>query len=100
MTSIFATARQRRFDATMVLDQGRVVDHLGPVAFRFPMTSNGEATVLERYDEEAEVFRVRLEVRTRVVGFLSGHEGGFRCELVPATDAPAELQPVRHERRT
>lgn len=121
---------QRRFDATMVLDRGRVVDYLGthqhlavdlrltaeedgslrltthgqrfyegPVAFRFPMKFSGEATLRERYDEDAEVFRVHLEVRNRVLGFLFGYEGTFRCEFVPATDAPAELKPVRHERR-
>lgn len=123
--------RPRRFDATMIIHDGRVIDYLGthqhlavdldlhaeadgslrltthgqrfyegPVGFRFPMILSGEATLREGYDDEAEVFRVHLEVRNRVFGFLFGYEGTFTCSFPPATDAPAELKPVRHERRT
>lgn len=124
-------ARPARFDATMILDRGRVVDYLGthqhlvvdldlrvepdgslrldsgaqrfyegPVGFRFPMLASGHATLVESYDDEAECFRVRLEVHNRVFGFLFGYEGTFTCEFVPATDAPARLKPRRHELRT
>ena len=123
--------RPSRFDATMVLRDGRVVDYLGthqhlavdldlrvtdegwlrltshgqrfyegPVGFRFPLLLSGEATLLESYDDDAEVYRVHLEVRNRVLGFLFGYTGEFRCEFVPATDAPDELKPRRHERRS
>ncbi|MBV9823531.1 MAG: DUF4166 domain-containing protein [Actinobacteria bacterium] len=122
--------RPSRFDATMVIADGRVVDYLGthqhlavdlelragddgsllltthgqrfyegPVGFRFPMLFSGRATLHESYDDAAEVYRVSLEVRNRVFGFLFGYQGYFRCEFVPATDAPDELKPVRHERR-
>ncbi len=72
----------------------------GPVGFRFPLLFSGQATLHESYDDAAEVYRINLEVRNRVFGFLFGYEGHFRCEFVPAGDAPDELKPVRHERRT
>lgn len=72
----------------------------GRVGFRFPLLFSGQATLRESYDDTDEVYRVALEVRNRVFGFLFGYEGYFRCEFVPATDAPADLKPVRHERRT
>lgn len=72
----------------------------GPLGFRFPLLFSGEATLHESYDDGAEVFRVSLEVRNRWFGFLFGYDGEFRCDFVPATDAPEELKPVRHERRT
>jgi hypothetical protein len=123
--------RPSRFDATMIADNGRLIDYLGthqhlavdlnlqvtddgsllltthdqrfyegPVGFRFPLLFSGQATLHESYDDEAEVYRVNLEVTNRVFGFLFGYEGEFRCEFVPATDAPSELKPIRHERRT
>jgi hypothetical protein len=123
--------RPSRFDATMIVDNGRLIDYLGThqhlavdldlrvtsdgsllltthaqrfyegrVGFSFPMLFSGQATLRESYDDAAEVYRVALEVRNRVFGFLFGYEGEFRCEFMPATDAPAELKPVRHERRT
>jgi hypothetical protein len=72
----------------------------GRVGFRFPMLFSGQATLHESYDDDAGVFRVSLEVRNRIFGFLFGYDGEFACEFLPATDAPAELQPRRHERRT
>jgi hypothetical protein len=123
--------RPSRFDATMILNNGRLIDYLGthqhlavdldlqvtsdgsllltthgqrfyegPVGFRFPLLFSGRATLYESYDDEADRYRVSLEVRNRVFGFLFGYEGEFRCEFIPATDAPTELKPVRHERRT
>ena len=124
-------ARPSRFDATMVLHEGRVIDYLGthqhlavdlelhaepdgslllrthgqrfyegPVGFAFPMLLSGTAVLRERWDETIGGFRVHLEVRNSALGFLFGYEGWFTCSYVPATDAPAELKPVRHERRT
>lgn len=119
-----------RFDATMILAHGSVLDYLGthqhlavdldltvepdgslclrsdaqrfyegPVAFRFPMLFSGRAELHESFDDDAEVYRIRLDVRNRFFGFLFGYEGEFRCEFVPATDAPERLKPKRHERR-
>jgi hypothetical protein len=124
-------ARPSRFDATMVLDAGRVVDYLGthqhlavdlrmraepdgsllltthaqrfyegPVGFTFPLLLSGTAVLRESWDDALQAFRVDLTVRNRLFGFLFGYQGTFTCEYVPATDAPAELKPRRHERRT
>lgn len=71
----------------------------GPVGFRFPMLFSGRADLHESYDDEAGVFRIRLEVRNRLFGFLFGYEGEFTCEFPDATDAPARLRPVRTESR-
>jgi hypothetical protein len=72
----------------------------GRVGFRFPMLFSGQATLHESYDDDASVFRVSLEVRNRIFGFLFGYDGEFTCEFPPSTDAPAELRPRRHEART
>ncbi|MFF1877418.1 DUF4166 domain-containing protein [Leifsonia sp. NPDC058230] len=120
-----------RFDATMILNDGRVLDYLGThqhlavdldltvgddgslhltsdeqrfyegrfVAFRFPMLFSGRAELHESYDDAAEVYRIRMEVRNPVFGFLFGYEGEFHCEFPPATDAPERLKPIRHESR-
>ncbi len=121
--------RARRFDATMVLAGGRVLDYLGthqhlavdldlrardgqlvltsdaqrfyagPVGFRFPMLFSGRAHLREWFDEADGVFRVDLEVTNRTFGFLFGYRGWFTCEWLPADDAPSRLKPRRHERR-
>lgn len=123
--------RPSRFDATMILSAGRVLDYLGThqhlavdldlrvgddgslhlesgaqrfyegrlIGFRFPMLFSGRARLHEWYDEEAEVYRIELEVRNAVFGFLFGYAGEFRCDFPEATDAPARLKPVRHESR-
>lgn len=120
-----------RFDATMILSNGRVLDYLGThqhlavdldltvdddgalcltstaqrfyegrfVGFRFPMLFSGHAQLHERFDDDAGVYRISMEVHNRVFGFLFGYEGEFTCEFPSATDAPARLKPVRHERR-
>jgi hypothetical protein len=71
----------------------------GPIGFRFPMLFSGRADLHESYDDDAGVFRIRLEVRNRLFGFLFGYEGEFTCEFPAATDAPARLKPVRTEAR-
>ncbi len=120
-----------RFDATMILSDGRVLDYLGThqhlavdldltveadgslrltsnaqrfyegrfVAFRFPMLFSGRAQLHELFDENAGVYRISMQVHNRILGFLFGYEGEFTCEFPTATDAPARLKPVRHERR-
>lgn len=119
-----------RFDATMILADGKVLDYLGthqhlavdldltveedgslrlrsdaqrfyegPVGFRFPMLFSGRADLRESFDDDANMYRIRLDVRNRFFGFLFGYEGEFRCEFVPAMDAPDRLKPKRHELR-
>ncbi len=39
-------------------------------------------------------------VRNSALGVLFGYFGRFRCEWVPATDAPERLKRVRTEART
>ena len=87
-------------DGSLHLHSGSQRFYEGIVGFRFPMTFSGHAELHESYDERAEVYRVRLDVRNRVFGFLFGYEGEFRCDFVPASDAPDRLKPRRHERRT
>ena len=121
-----------RFDATMILSDGRILDYLGThqhlavdldlrveddgslhltsgsqrfyegrfVAFRFPMLFSGRAELHERFDDEAGVYRVTMQVRNRLFGFLFGYEGEFSCEFPAASNAPERLKPVRHESRT
>ena len=117
-TMIYSTARSRVVDYLgthqhLAVDLDLSVDddgglHLrsdaqrfyeGIVGFRFPMLFSGHADLRESYDDVAGVYRIRLEVRNRVLGFLFGYEGEFQCEFPAATDAPARLKPVRHERR-
>lgn len=71
----------------------------GRVAFRFPMLFSGRADLRESWDADAEVFRIRLEVRNRWFGFLFGYEGWFTAEYPDAEPVPAHLLPRRHERR-
>jgi hypothetical protein len=124
-------SRSSRFDATMILSDGRILDYLGThqhlavdldlrvhsdgslsltsdtqrfyegrfIAFRFPMVFSGRAELHERFDEEAGVYKITMEVRNRLFGLLFGYEGEFRCEFPEATDAPERLKPVRHENR-
>lgn len=86
-------------DGSLLLRSGAQRFYEGPVAFRFPLLFSGRATLRESFDDEAGVFRISMEVRNRVFGFLFGYEGSFSCEFVPATDAPERLRPRRHERR-
>lgn len=71
----------------------------GPIAFAFPMLLSGRADLRESFDDDAGVYRIRLEVRNRVFGFLFGYEGEFSCDFAAASDAPDRLRPVRTEAR-
>jgi hypothetical protein len=72
----------------------------GRIAFRFPLLFSGEATLHESYDDVANVYRVSLEVKNRLVGFLFGYDGEFTCEFPAGANAPDEDRPLRHEQRT
>lgn len=87
-------------DGSLHLVSGEQRFREGVIDFRFPMIASGYADLRERWDEEAGVYRVALEVRNRVFGFLFGYEGWFRCEFPDATgEPPHRVLPVRHESR-
>ena len=86
-------------DGSLLLRSGAQRFYEGPLGFRFPMLFSGRATLRESYDDDAGVFRIDLEVRNRLFGFLFGYDGTFTCEYPEATTAPARLRPVRHEQR-
>lgn len=83
----------------LVLRSGAQRFYEGVLGFRFPLAFSGTAELHERWDEARVAFHVELEVRNRALGFLFGYDGWFTCEFPPATDAPPELKPHRHERR-
>jgi hypothetical protein len=86
-------------DGSLLLRSDAQRFYEGPLGFRFPMLFSGRAELRERYDDEAGLYRIDLQVRNRVFGFLFGYEGAFTCEFPAATDAPAHLKPVRTESR-
>jgi hypothetical protein len=86
-------------DGSLLLRSGAQRFYEGPLGFRFPLLFSGRAELRESFDDAAGVFRIRLEVRNRVFGFLFGYEGEFRCEFPDAGEIPAHVAPVRHERR-
>ena len=73
----------------------------GPVAFRFPMALSGVADVHEWYDDDAEHYRIEVNVSNDRWGPLFGYRGHFRVEWPegPDADVPARLLPRRVEAR-
>ena len=73
----------------------------GPIGFRFPMFFSGVADVCEWYDDQAKIYRIRVEVINPLWGPLFGYEGTFDVEWksVRAAAVPADVRPVREERR-
>lgn len=69
--------------------------------FRFPMALAGVADVHESYDDEAQRFRIEVDVTNPRLGRLFGYRGSFEVErLECAPDAvPARVKPRREERR-
>ncbi|WP_246190790.1 DUF4166 domain-containing protein [Agromyces agglutinans] len=87
-------------DGSLRLRSGEQRFREGWIDFRFPMVASGYAELRESYDDEAGVYRVRLEVRNRRFGFLFGYEGWFTCEFPDASgEVPERLLPRRHEPR-
>ena len=70
----------------------------GPVAFRFPMSLSGVAEVEESYDEDAQCFRIRVDVENRRWGKLFGYRGSFQVAWPPPV-VPAGILPRRVEAR-
>ena len=85
----------------MCLRSGEQRFYEGPVAFRFPLLFSGVARVREWWDDEAERFRIEVHVANRILGPLFGYSGSFTVTEHPcrAEDVPADVLPVREERR-
>ena len=86
-------------DGSLLLRSGAQRFREGRIDFGFPMLFSGYAELRERFDDDAGVFRVQLEVRNRVFGFLFGYEGWFVGEFVEGAGVPAHVLPKRHEAR-
>ena len=73
----------------------------GPAAFRFPLALSGLADVREWWDGDEGRFRISVSVSNRRLGPLFGYRGWFEVEEVACRpeDVPADVRPVREERR-
>ncbi|QGJ70937.1 DUF4166 domain-containing protein [Planctomycetales bacterium 10988] len=73
----------------------------GPLAFIFPPFFSGIAEVREWYDDEAETFRIQVEVTNPTWGRLFGYQGSFQVNWLPSdpTNIPPHLLPLREEIR-
>jgi len=73
----------------------------GKLAFRFPMLFSGIADVHEWYDDDAQCFRIVVDVHNRVWGRLFGYRGRFQVvwKSVRQGEIPLDLLPKRQERR-
>ncbi len=73
----------------------------GPIRFTFPLFFSGIANVSEWYDDQANCFRVEVEVHNRTWGPLFGYQGHFQVEWLPALsgEIPAAILPQRTESR-
>lgn len=71
------------------------------VAFRFPMAMSGVADVHEWWDKGEARFRIEVEVRNPRFGRLFGYRGWFEIQEQPCApeEVPADVRPVREERR-
>jgi hypothetical protein len=73
----------------------------GRIAFSFPLFFSGIAEVREWYDDEAQKFRIQVEVTNRTWGRLFGYRGSFdaTCQKVEEDGIPDHIRPMREERR-
>jgi uncharacterized protein DUF4166 len=68
-------------------------------AFAFPMAFSGYADVLEWFDDDADRFRIAVDVRNPRWGRLFGYRGSFAVEERPSAEIAPSLRPAREERR-
>jgi hypothetical protein len=75
--------------------------HEGWLGFTFPMLFSGFADVCEWFEEADQRFHIEVKVANRVWGPLFGYRGSFDVQRRPMSteDIPADLLPVRCERR-
>ncbi len=73
----------------------------GVIGFNFPMLFSGIADVREWHDDEAQCFRIAVDVHNSVWGPLFGYRGSFNVEWrkVTAGEVPSHILPQRQERR-
>ncbi|MBC6990687.1 DUF4166 domain-containing protein [Hymenobacter sp. BT491] len=73
----------------------------GPIKFRFPMLMSGLADVEEWYDDDADCYRIKVEVLNPAFGKLFGYHGSFRptWRTVTQPEIPAYALPQREEVR-
>ena len=73
----------------------------GVVGFRFPMAFSGTADVCEWFEDGDQKFHISVNVHNDVWGPLFGYAGSFTTEWVEIREGqiPADLVPVRYERR-
>jgi hypothetical protein len=73
----------------------------GAIGFNFPMLFSGFAEVCEWYDESDKRFHIEVNVKNHVWGPLFGYRGSFQIEWlrIKCTEVPADILPVRCERR-
>jgi len=74
----------------------------GPLRFRFPRPSTGHARVREWWDEDAECYRIRVDVTNPILGHVLGYRGSFTTRTVSIANAeeiPAAVIPVRQQVR-
>ena len=71
----------------------------GVVGFRFPMLFSGIADVCEWYDDATQKFCIDVDVHNKAWGKLFGYRGLFDVEWRDVTETPADILPVRYERR-
>ena len=71
------------------------------LGFNFPMAFSGIADVCEWFDDGDQKFHISVNVHNNLWGPLFGYEGSFTATWVPIGNGeiPADLVPVRYERR-
>ena len=86
-------------DGSMCLRSSQQRFYEGWCGFTFPHHLTGIANVREWYDDGKECFRIEVAVENHVFGPLFGYEGSFNVEWLENAVVPAELRPIREERR-
>lgn len=73
----------------------------GPLGFSFPLFFSGIADVCEWYDDDAEKYRIQVEVTNRTWGRLFGYRGAFDVvwRKTDETGIPYHIKPLREEQR-
>ena len=73
----------------------------GLIGFTFPMLFSGIDDVREWYDDDAQCFRIVVDVRNRQFGPLFGYRGHFNVswQTVTGGRVPSHILPLRQELR-
>lgn len=73
----------------------------GLLQFRCPMKLSGIADVVEWFDDEADRYRITVEVNNPIVGTVFKYKGSFQARLVetPPGFIPMDVLPLREEKR-